>query len=318
MTEEFDVGFLWDAEVEWDREDPFGGDRSKDFAKYTELGHDEGLKVYIAKYKWYNGGKLEKAFYWNGNEWEKVENIELDVVYDKFKFDRETRELKKEIFEDVGSVNNPELEEICKDKLQTYEHFPELIAETRTATLENASKMLEKYGMFVFKPRYGFAGHGVEIIEKLDDFEEPDEPEDFIIQRFIPTDGYPPWGVEGPHDLRTIVINGEIQNGNYVRVPDEGLISNISRGGNQKYISRDELPDEVVDIIKTIKEEFEEYQPAIFSVDIMFDEELNPWVVELNSKPGTYYHHEVKEKEKEIPKIKNILKMLKERAEASK
>ena len=316
MTEEHAVGFLWDAEVEWDREDPFGGDRSKDFAKYTELGHEEGLKVYIAKYKWYEDGKLEKAFYYNGSDWEKVEDVGLDLVYDKFKFDRETRELKKDIFGEVGAVNDPELEEICKDKLKTYELFPNRIAETREATIQNASKMLEKYGMFVFKPRYGFAGHGVEVIEDLEDFEEPDNPEDFIVQRFIATDGYPDWGVEGPHDLRTIVIDGEVQNGNYVRVPDEGLISNISRGGNQKYISRDELPEEVKEIIDEIIEEFEQYQPAIFSVDIMFDEDLKPWVVELNSKPGTYYHHEVKEKEKEVPKIKNILKMLRKRAEA--
>jgi len=49
MTQEHKVGFLWDSEVEWDRKDPFGGDLSKDFAKYTELGHKEDLKVYIAK-----------------------------------------------------------------------------------------------------------------------------------------------------------------------------------------------------------------------------------------------------------------------------
>jgi len=316
MTQEHKVGFLWDSEVEWDRKDPFGGDRSKDFAKYTELGHKEDLKVYIAKYKWYSDGKLEKAFYWGGSEWEKVEDVALDLVYDKFKFDGQTKELKKEIFDDVGSANDPELEEICKDKLKTYELFPDRIAETREATTENAAKMIEKFGMFVFKPRYGFAGHGVEIIEELEDFDEPDNPEGFIIQRFIPTDGYPPWNVEGPHDLRTIVIDGEVQNGNYVRVPEEGLISNISRGGNQKYISRDELPEEVIDIIEEIKQEFEKYQPAIFSVDIMFDEDLKPWVVELNSKPGTYYHHEVKEKGKEVPKIKNILKMLGKRLEA--
>ena len=315
MSRELNTAFLWDAEVEWDRDDPFGGERSKDFAKYTELGHEYGLKLFMAKYKWYRNGELEKAFHWDGEKWRKVHDIEVDVVYDKFKFDNKTRELKQGIFEEVVMVNNPELEEICKDKLETYELFPEMVGETMTATRENAEEMIEKYGKFVFKPRFGFAGKGVEVIEDMMDFQQPENPENFIVQQFIPTNGYPDWGVEGPHDLRTIIINGEIQNGNYVRVPDEGLISNISRGGNQMYIDRSELPEKVVDMIEEVEKEFEEYQPAIFSVDFMFDESLNPWIVELNSKPGTYYHHPVKREEKEVPKIRNILKMLKKRAD---
>jgi glutathione synthase/RimK-type ligase-like ATP-grasp enzyme len=308
------VGFLWDSEVEWDREDPFGGERSRDFAEYTELGEDEGLKVFIAKFSWYSEGSLEKAFHWNGEQWEKVEKIELDGVYDKYRFDEETKKLKRDIFDEIPVVNDPELEEICKDKLRTYEIFPDHVAETRLATEENARRMLGD-GKIVFKPRYGFAGKGVEVLESLEDFDEPDEPEKFIIQQFIPTDGAPEFGVEGPHDLRTIVIDGEVQNGNYIRVPEEGLISNISRGGNQKYVSRSELPEEVKDIIEEVREEFKEYQPGIFSVDFMFDTDGRPWIVELNSKPGTYHHHPVKEEDKEIPKMKNIVEILRKRIE---
>lgn len=315
MAQKHNTAFLWDSEIEWNREDPFGGEKSKDFAKYTELGHDYGLKLFMAKYKWYSNGSLEKAFYWDGEKWQKVHDIDLDVAYDKFKFDSETRNMKQVMFQEVKMVNNPELEEICKDKLQTYELLPELVPETMTATRENAEQMLEKHGKFVFKPRFGFAGKGVEIIENIDEFQQPEDSENFIIQQFIPTDGYPEWGVEGPHDLRTIVIDGGVQDGNYVRVPDEGLISNISRGGDQIYVDRDELPEEVVNLIEEVKQEFEEYQPAIFSVDFMFDKDMKPWVVELNSKPGTYYHHPVKRKEKEIPKIRSILQMLKERVE---
>lgn len=313
MSEQ-NVAFLWDAEVEWSREKPFEGERSKDFEKYTEIAHNEGLKVYFAKYKWYSNGKLDKAWYWNGENWEKLQEVELDGVYDKYKFNNETKDLKQEIFEELPVVNNPELEEICKDKLKTYELFSEHVPETMTATRVNAEEMLED-DKIVFKPRYGFAGHGVEVLEDISEFEEPEDPELHIIQRFVPTDGAPMFGVEGPHDLRTIVIDCEIQNGNYIRVPEDGLISNISRGGNQKYVDRDELPESVVEIIEEIKEKFEEFQPSIFSVDFMFDDDGNPVIVELNSKPGTYYHHPVKKKEKELPKIRNILKMLRKRIE---
>lgn len=307
------IGFLWDKEVKWDREDPFGGERSKDFAHYTELGREYGLKIFLANYKWYKNGALEKAFYWSGEKWEKVENIKLEGVYDKFKFDEETRELKKIIAEEVGILNETELEELCKDKLDTYKTFPEHVPETRKATQKNFDYMLEEYGKVVYKPRYGFAGEGVQILDSKEQFQEPENPGNYILQAFIETNGMPELGVEGPHDLRTIVIGGEIQNGNYVRVPDEGLISNISRGGDQVYVDRDELPEKVVEIIEDMKSKFDRFQPAIFSVDFMLDKEGRPWIVELNSKPGTYYHHPVKEKEKEVPKIKNILKVLEER-----
>lgn len=311
----YKTAFIWDSEIEWDREDPWGGKRSGDFAYYTEEGRKHGLDIYIANYKWYEDGSLTKAYHWNGEEWEKVHDVELYLIYDKFKYDEQTRELKAEMAEELPVLNDLELEELCKDKLKTYELFSEWVGETKIATRENAEEMFQENEKLVFKPRYGFAGHGVEILDSLKDFEQPDEPEKFILQEFIETDGVEEWGVEGPHDLRTIVINGEIQDGNYVRVPDEGLISNISRGGHQKYVRRDELPESVIKIIEEMKTEFEKYQPAIFSVDFMFDKEMKPWIVELNSKPGTYYNHPEKDEELEKKKIKNLLKTLKLKAE---
>jgi len=309
------TGFIWDSEIEWDRENPWGGERSQDFTYYTEEGRKHGLKIYIAKYHWYENSSLTKAWHWNGKEWEKKTDVELDLVYDKFKYDKTTVELKKKINDDLPVLNDLELEKLCKDKLQTYELFPDWVGETRTATQENAEQMFSENEKIVFKPRYGFAGHGVEILESIDEFKEPDNPDEFVLQNFINTEGVEEWGVRGPHDLRTIVINGEIQDGNYVRVPDSGLISNISRGGHQKYVRRDELPEEIVDIIEKIKRKFEKYQPAIFSVDFMFDKDMNPWIVELNSKPGTYFNHPEKDEELEKEKIQNILKTLKLKAE---
>ncbi|MFT4868808.1 MAG: glutathione synthase/RimK-type ligase-like ATP-grasp enzyme [Colwellia polaris] len=311
----YKTGFIWDSEIAWNRENPFDGKRSDDFAYYTEEGRGYDLEIYIANYKWYEKGKLTKAWFWNGEEWEKKHDVELDLIYDKFKYDLDTRNLKEEMAEELPVLNDLELEEICKDKLKTYNLFSERVGETRKATQENAEQMFEKFEKIVYKPRYGFAGHGVEVLHSLEEFSEPDNPEDFIIQRFIDTDGFEEWGVEGPHDLRTIVINGEIQDGNYVRVPDEGLISNISRGGHQKYIRRSELPDSVIELIDEIKQEFERFQPAIFSVDFMFDKDMKPWIVELNSKPGTYFNHPEKDEELEKKKIKNILKTLNLKAE---
>jgi len=314
------IGIVWDKEVDWNGEKPFLKEGlNKDFAKYTELGKQQNLDIYVANFQWLDSDsevELEKAWKWDGEVWHKEQNVVLDGLYDKYKFDFETQKLKQKVSEKIPVLNDPELEEICKDKLKTYELFKEHVPETKEATKENAEKMLEKYEKIVFKPRFGFAGEGVKIIDNLEDFTESKPTENFIIQQFIGTEGVPEWDVTGAHDLRTIIINGELQQvGNYIRVPEEGLISNISRGGKQKYVNRDEIPEEAQKKIEEISKAFERFQPSIFSIDFMFDENMRPWVVELNSKPGTYYHHPVKEKEKEMPKIKNIIATLKKRVE---
>lgn len=312
------VGVLWDREVDWDGDQPFKKGRvNKDYAAYTELGadKDQDLDLYIAHFTWYSSGRLEKAWHWNGEKWENVEDVELDGIFDKYKYSPGTEDLKREISEELPVLNDLELEEICKDKLRTYEIFSEHVPETKLATKENAENMIEEYGSFVFKPRYGFAGEGVEVIEDISEFEEPGNTENYIVQKTIETEGIPELGVKGPHDMRTIVINGELQDGNYVRVPDEGLISNISRGGNLVYVDKEEIPGKAQELIDEVSNEFERFNPALFAVDIMFDKEGIPWIVELNSKPGTYYHHETKEKKKEIPKMKAILEAVKRRIE---
>lgn len=307
----YNIGILWDREVEWNDTAPFQiKNLDKDYAKYSELGRERDLEFYIAKYKWYRDQKLEKAWYWNGEEWTKKTNIKLQGVFDKYKYTDETKQLKEEIANNLPVLNDPELEWICKDKLETYELFKEFVPETKIATQESLEEMLEKYDKVVFKPRYGASGVGIEFLEEVGEFEEPENPEEYVLQRFVETDGFKEVGIEGPHDMRTHIIDGELQQGNYVRVPDEGLQSNISQGGNQKYIKNSQIPGSALEIIETAIDEFKRFDPHLFSVDIMFDKNQKPWLVELNSKPAMYYHYPVKKKEHELPRIKKLVKTL--------
>lgn len=301
------LGILWDFEVEWDDDEPFQTKNlDRDYEVYSELAREKGLQIFVAKFSWYNDGKLEKAWKWDGDKWVKVRDIELDGVYDKYRFDSETKKLKLKISEELPVINDPELERICKDKLETYELFPDYVPETMVATQENAEKMLETYDMIVFKPRYGASGDGVEFIEEIDNFKEPENSEEYIIQQFISTEGFEPGGVKGPHDLRTHVINGEIQEGNYVRQPREGLKSNISTGGKQVYIENSQIPENAMNILEKVAERFSNFHPSIFSVDFMFSGD-DVWLVELNSKPAMYYHYPEKEKKYELPRMKKLV-----------
>lgn len=310
------IGVLWDDEVVWDSDIPFDHKNAeKDFAVYSNLAREEGLEMYIGHFSWYEDEKMVKAWHWNGNEWHKVHDVALDAVYDKYKYDDDTKELKDEIADKIPVLNDPELEYLCKDKLKTYELLPEHVPETKIATRENVEYILHEYGKAVFKPRYGAAGQGVEVLESLDQFKRPDSTENFVVQRFISTEGIPELAVEGPHDIRTHVINGELLEGNYVRVPREGLISNVSLGGDQMYVDNSEIPESAKRIVSQLAEQFKEYEPNLFAVDFMFDDSGKPWVVELNSKPGMYYHYPVKKKEYELPRMKALVNLLSQLAE---
>lgn len=298
------VAFLWwENEVNWSDNRPFGDKewKNKDYAEYTKMLENRDVKVLCGEYRWYQDGKMEKAFHWNEEKWEKVENVEIDEVYDLFRHDKEKYELKKQMQKQVGIINDPEVAELCQDKLKTYEEFQSYIPETRKASDENIRSMLEEYDRVIVKPRYGSSGEGIEVIEEYGE----DFGEDMLVQRFIESDDLPEYGIEGPHDLRVLVVNGEPV-GSYFRVPNEGLLSNVALGGSKIYVDLDELDEEIFEIVGNVGEKLEAYNPSIYTVDFMYSGD-KPWIVELNSQPGVYYHGEGRKEEWERPWMKKIV-----------
>lgn len=299
------IAFLWwENEVDWNDDRPFGDKewKNKDYAEYTGMLEKKDVNVLCGEYRWYQDGKMEKAFHWNGEKWEKVENIELDGVYDLFRHDKDKYELKKEMKREVGILNDPEVAELCQDKLRTYEEFPEHIPETRKASKENVLEMLEEYERVIVKPRYGSSGEGITV---LDEYNGEEFGEDMMVQRFIESDNLPEHGIKGPHDLRILVVNGEPV-GSYFRVPDEGLLSNVALGGSKIYVELEELDQKVFDIVGEVGEQLNDYNPSIYTVDFMYSGG-KPWIVELNSQPGVYYHGEGRKEEWERPWMEKIV-----------
>ena len=299
------IGFLWwENEVDWKNNKPFGDKewKNKDYAEYTEMLEQKNVKVLCGEHRWYQNGKMEKAFHWNGKKWEKLENVKLDGVYDLFRHDKEKYQLKKEMKEEVGILNDPEVAELCQDKLRTYEEFSDYVPETRKASKNNIQEMLEDYGRVIVKPRYGSSGEGITV---LDEYQGEDFNEDMLVQRFIESDDLPEHGIEGPHDLRILVVNGE-PIGSYFRVPDEGLLSNVALGGSKIYVELDDLDDRVFEIVEQVGKTLNNYNPSIYTVDFMYSGG-KPWIVELNSQPGVYYHGEGREEEWERPWMEKIV-----------
>lgn len=299
------VAFLWwEEEVNFDRETPFDKEwKNKDYAEYTEMLEDRGLKVVCSEYREYNSGEMKKAFHWNGDEWEKVEKIEIDGVYDLFRHDKEKYDIKKKMEDEVGILNHPEVAELCQDKWKTYQEFSQYQAETTKATRANVEELVEKHGKAVIKPRYGSSGEGIYSVDSIEDFEEG---EDLLVQQFIEAEA-PEWmPTEGQHDMRIFVINGDIM-GSHVRTPGkDSFLSNNAEGGGQFYMDTDDIPEKVCEMVIEVEKELKNYRPSIYTVDFMFDGREKPWIVELNSQPGIFYHKSVKDKSYELPMMERV------------
>lgn len=277
---------LWD-ELDQDGEKPASSEwRNEDIALYTYFARKHGLKLYHAHYSQFSEGKLGKAWFYNGKTWEKREDVEIRGVYDKFVMNENTKDLRREIEDQVLLINALELQEIAADKLKTYQNLKEHSKETRKASEENVRKMLDENRRVLIKPRYGSGGEGIEVIEDVSEY-KPSQDVEELVQAFIEPGSLPEFGVEGPHDLRMFMINGEIRSC-YIRLPDEGLLSNVNLGGRTEYVDVDEIPEKAVEKAKAIDRGLEHISPRIYSIDLMKGESGDFWLVELNDKPAVY------------------------------
>ncbi len=317
------VGVLWDeryiSEEFGDQEDgPMYDKGLNDALEYMSVrARERNMRVFVSHYNQYNRGKLKNAWYFDGG-WKKDKNVPLDVVLDKFYFNEETKKLKYRIGRDIEILNKPEFEELCKDKLQIYELFPERVPRTFRITLRNHEKVLQKInsGKVVIKPRFGSGGEGVKVVDKEKVFKELMETDkeemnrgNLLAQEFKDTSGGIPFlDVDGVHDLRIIVVSGNISY-SFVRTPKNGYISNVSRGGKIMKVDIEELPDGISKLVNEVDKKLMYYEDRIYSVDLMYNKENRPWIVELNTKPGIkFVDEEVVESKKKL--IDDILELI--------
>ena len=305
------VGVLWDREIGGDGEKPFDMAANETYRYFSELAEGEGVSLFIANYKWYDDGFLEEAWLYDDG-WSKVGDVELDAVHDKFVSNDETLELKKGIQESVGLINEVGLEVLCKDKLETFRRFSEYVPETRVASEENIDEMLTEYGKIVLKPRRAYGAEGIHIVERGETIPDIDN-EEYIVQRFIDSSAGIEGLVDGSHDLRGIVVSGELL-GAYIRYNEDSVISNVSEGGTKKALKIEEFPSDAKEIIREVSDKLE-YSPAIFSVDFFYDEKGDPWIVELNGKPGLNFFGDEDVKRQVTPIMKELIKCYKEVAD---
>lgn len=302
------IGVLWDSEVDWSGEEPSSKDAiNEGYSVFSDIADDNSAEVVIGKFSWYSERRLEKGYVLRDGGWHKVNNRALDVVFDKFRFDEETLKVKRKINSELPVLNSLELERMCKDKLLTYERFDQKVPETRKASEDVVSDLLDRYGRVVLKPRYDFGGKGVNVIESLSEFEPR---ENLLAQRFVDSsDGIDDLGIDGVHDLRIIVVDGEASTC-FVRTPEEGFVSNVSRGGSMHHFELSEIPDRALKVVEQVGDVFKDMGNRVYAVDLIFDEEGVPWILEMNSKPGLVFYGDDSIREWKQPLMEEVVETL--------
>lgn len=216
--------------------------------------------------------------------------ISADLVWDRtpYKYPYPRKETSS-----VDILNSLEFKEISENKWETYLEFSNLFPLT---FLVNSLDTLKsdwnkiKTEKIVFKPLTLYGGKGIKLfdtndinglIEHLNN--NPDLINNSIIEEFCDSSIGIKNVVEGIHDLRLMITNGEIIFC-YLRQPSKKgeFRANTALGGHEKNIKINEIPNEIINYISpVIKEISKRFGNPLYSIDL-FNTTKGPKIIEFN------------------------------------
>ncbi len=258
------------------------------FKEITLIGRKKGMDIVIAKTAWYNNQKFIKAWIYN-KRWKIIKDVYPNLILNKYDYTKKTKKFRDIIHKEIGFLNHPNMEVMSVDKFFLHKKFPHyspktLLAHNRKQLIESIKKIKTK--KYVIKPRYGWAGIGIKFFDK--DNIPKKVKKDTIVQEFVDaSDGIKSMNIKGNHDFRVLVINGKIKE-TYVRQPKkDSLLSNVAQGGKLIRKKVEDIPGDVVKIVKEVDNEFKEYKSRLYTIDFMF-RKGKPLLIEMNSSPSLY------------------------------
>jgi len=281
----------------WRESRPFDNkDYQYSYEYFYDLCKKSGVRMYRSSYEWYDYKKHIFKYSWifegkNAN-WKRVYNIKPDIIFDKTKATAEAYYRKELMREKYPFINNLEFTKLIDDKLTTSLLFEKwskkswLIEDTKTLRC-----MLPKIksSRVVLKPLTESGGKGIQILKKEDVAKSAKIKGPYLAQEFIDSSRGVPAFSKGIHDLRLVFINDKLIY-SYIREPKRGsYLANLAQGGTLTIVPKNRLPKSLPPMIKHANKIFETFNPRIFSMDFMFDENKKPWIVELNSMPGLFF-----------------------------
>lgn len=278
--------------IDWRRKSPKFKPTYKKPTEYLfSLAKKKNLRFILTDFRGFQNGYFKNSWIFDGKKWKKSGKFKADVIYDKSKTNFQNVAIKLTVAEKVPLINNPIFDLICENKFLSYLYFKEYSPKTFVLEKNNLDKILKeiKTESIVTKPNWGSGGKNVKIIPRQN-LKHIKIKFEYIAQKFIDSSQGIKKIVKNTHDLRIVIANGKISY-SYLRIPKKrSLIANIQQGGSMINLKEHQIPTAAKKLARDVDEKFKDFWPRIYTIDLIFDKQQKPWLIELNSKPGIYFY----------------------------
>ncbi len=213
----------------------------------------------------------------------------------------------------IRSFSEQKVTRLFLSKLDTYTMFPDMAiptVEVGTLTPENLEKgirnlraLIEKHphkgdfaNEFILKDNFGSSGINVFKIKPESSFEEIAQKAEqeneinadvwYVLQPLVECEhGF----VIGPYfgmiDVRLWTINDNVLNTSIRIAKKDEFRTNIHQGGSEIFIEKSDVPQEIYDMAKKIRERLD-IQSSFYALDFIRSNNGNVYFIEGNSSPG--------------------------------
>jgi len=260
------------------------------YIRLLELCEKEGWNAYVLTRKTYRGnGIFSGSWKFSGEKFDVVNApVRIDLVFDR------SAGIKFPPIGDasVAWVNELDFKVLAWDKWAAYNVIGKYMPQT--LFLENESEIPAvlsqiKSNWVVLKPFNGLKGIGIFIGPKgvAKDFKFNEKYKHYIAQEFVDTGRGIPGIAKRMHDLRIVIVNGEVV-WCHVREPALGsLLANAAQGGNLTEVTYAKVPESVKEITEKVSKLFlEKFDNPIYSLDFGIGKDGIPKIFEINDQMG--------------------------------
>ena len=285
---------------------PFASrDENASYGHLAALCAARGLDLHVTHFENLSHDESAFAWTWRGKSWRLVDLSlsDLSLCYADLPQNFAAADAFRQALADhsIRIVNALALSDLLTDKLATYRRFDEYVPLTWSTGSPDLIDCLRSMRLhsdlsvekLVLKPRFGERGRGI-YFTQLDRLAEHPalRRKDYILQAFLETRcGLPELGIDGRHDVRLILRDGEIMLA-FARLPASGrFISNCCQGGRELPLTVDDLPDRVIRFAADIDSRLRHFGPRLYSLDLGVGRSGKIWIYELNTMPGIVWDH---------------------------
>src|SRR3989344_5222231 len=273
-------------------EDPLAhiGVKKPVYVKFLELCMLRGWNAYVLTRKTYKGnGIFEGSWKFTGAKFEVIMGpIKMDLVYDR----TAGTEFPPEGDESAIWINRRDFKILAWDKWAAYREIGHYMPQTLLVEDEKEIPVVVdqiKTDRVALKPFNGLKGLGIFIGPKNEakNFKFTPKYKRYIAQEFVDTSSGISGIVSGMHDLRVVIINGEVV-WCHVREPiGESFLANAAQGGNLTEVDYGKIPESIKDIVENISKEFyKKYDNPVYSLDFGVGKNGVPKIFEINDQMG--------------------------------